>query len=786
MSEPYSSVETSARINLQKGDQAVRRKPRTLIISALVLATSAGYPATAAELEEVIVTAQKREQNAQDVGIAITSMTGQELTSSHLTNASDIAARTPGVLARRQFPSRGLRSNFFIRGVGSTDFNDATETPVAVYVDDFYLISPSTADFSLMDITRVEVLKGPQGTLFGRNANGGAVQYVTNQPELGKVSGYLEGGLGSSETEQLAGMLNLPLGDKFALRVAAQLDNHGYLTKNVLAGGQDSGDQNYTAERVSLRYKPTDAVDAIYKFQHGDTHGRYGQTNPLVTLAQLGGDVIHKPDNTNAYGYNPSENGTDDPDRMAAEGLNDGFNKINSHNLRINWDVSENVAFTSITGYMDQDYSVYEDCDGTPSIICNYNGFYESEHYSQEFRLNGNAGRTTWTAGLYYLHQKSSGGLDAPLYFTADGNPTPGATTAGLGFYADFDLTAKNYAAFGQIEFAVTDTVTLIGGLRFANDQKDFEERYPVYAISTPNSLFPFRRRSDFLLSSQQIDGLVIEKNFTEGTVGDLTHMDDNSWSGTAQINWKPADGQLYYLSVRRGVKAGGFNNGSVPVFDIQLDQFPFEPEELMAYEIGEKVSFMDDRLRLNSAIFYYDYSDYQVTTFKTLGMVQANADATITGAEFEIVATPFEGLSLNAGLSLLDTNIEDIARGAGLPLVDREMGEAPKVKVNALARYEWPVFGGNLSVQLAGTFVDERWTDAQNLTVGRLQSYTILDGQIGFESGGGKLTVLLWGRNLTDERVTLNTLATLTGFNIGQQKWNEKPMGGVTVGYHF
>ncbi len=762
-------------------------KSKTPVISVLLLTTAAGtQTATAAGLEEIVVTAQRREQNAQDVGIAITSMTGEELTNMHFTNASDIAAQTPGVLARRQFPSRGLRSNFFIRGVGSTDFNDATETPVAVYVDDFYLISPSTADFSLMDIARVEVLKGPQGTLFGRNANGGAVQYVTNQPELGKLSGYLEGGLGTSDTQQLDGLLNVPAGEKFAIRVAAQMDDHGYLTKNVLAGGQDAGDQNYTAERISLRYQPTDAVDLIYKFQHGDTHGRYGQTNPLVTLAQPGGDVIKKPDNTNAFGYNPSDNGTNGPDKIAAEGLNDGYNKVDSHNLRVTWDVSDTVAFTSITGYMDQNYSVYEDCDGTPSIICNYNGFYDSKHYSQEFRLNGTEGRMTWTAGLYYLHQKSSGGLDAPLYFTADGNPDPSGTTAGLGFYADFDLTAKNYAAFGQIEYALTDTVTLIGGLRFANDQKDFEERYPVYNILTDNSHFPFRHRSDFQLSSHEIDSLLLEKDFTKETVGNLTHMDDDSWSGTAQINWKPADGQLYYFSVRRGVKAGGFNNGSVPVFDIQLDQFPFKPEELLAYEIGEKVSFMDDRLRLNSAVFYYDYKDYQVTTFKTLGIVQSNADATIQGAEFEIVASPIDGLSLSAALSLLDTNIKDIARGAGLPLVDREMGEAPKTKVNALARYEWPAFGGNLSVQLGGTYVGERWTDAQNLSVGRLPSYTIVDGQVGFESEGGKISVLLWGRNLTDERVPLNTLATLTGFNIGQQKWNEKPMGGVTVGYHF
>ena len=287
-------------------------------------------------------------------------------------------------------------------------------------------------------------------------------------------------------------------------------------------------------------------------------------------------------------------------------------------------------------------------------------------------------------------------------------------------------------------------------------------------------------------MSSHQITGVVIEKDFTEATAGDLTNSNEDSVSGTAQINWQPADGQLYYASVRRGVKAAGFNNGSIPVFDIQLDQYPFDEEKLMAYEIGEKVSFAEGKYRLNSAIFYYDYKDYQVTTFKVLGIIQSNADATIQGAEVELFAAPTDGLEFSVGLAYLDTNIKDIARGAGLPLVDREMGEAPKFKANALVRYEWPAFGGNMSVQLSGTHTGERWTDAQNLTVGRLEANTIMDAQIGFESADQRISVLLWGRNVTDERVVFNTLATLTGFNIGQQKWNEKPVGGLTVGYHF
>lgn len=763
----------------------MKTKSKIAVMTGLVLSAAASS-AVAQQLEEIVVTAQKREQNLQDVGIAMTALNGDDIVNLHYTNTSDIVAQSPGVLARRQFPSRGLRSNFFIRGVGSTDFNDATETPVAVYVDEFYMISPSTADFSLMDIERAEVLKGPQGTLFGRNANGGAVQFVTSKPDLSDTYGSIEAGIGSKDTRQIQGVLNAKVSDSFAIRVVGQVDDHGYYTKNVLPGGRDSGDQNYSAARVQLRFKPTDSFDAIYKFENGETRGAYGETSPLVTLAQPEGDVIRKPDNTNAYGYNPSEDGTNGPDRNAAEGFNSGYNKTQSHLLRLTWLVNDDMTLTSITGGLQQDYSVDEDCDGTPSIICNYNGFYDSEHYTQEFRLNGDTGRLNWTAGLYYLHQESSGGLNAPLYFTADGNPEADPATAGLGFYASFDNDLTAYAAFGQLEYELSDAVTLIGGLRYSRDKRHFEQVYPVYSILTPNNILPFRDPADFLLRSHTVTGLLLSNDFTDENAGGLTRTDESSWSGTAQANWTPAEGKLVYLSVRRGVKAAGFNNGSVPVFDITTELYPFKEEVLLAYEIGEKMSFLDDQLRINSAVFYYDYSDMQVVAFKTLGQVQTNADSTVKGGELEIVAVPVKGLELSAGVSFLDTNIENISRGAGLPSVDREMGEAPKNRANGTVRYEWDAGGGNMSAQVSALYVGERWTDAQNLTVGRLKSYTTVDAQVGFESADSKWSVLLWGRNLTDKRVIFNTLATLTGFNIGQAKWNEPRIGGVTVRYNF
>lgn len=766
-------------------------KSKTPVISVLLLTAAAGtHSAIAAELEEIIVTAQKREQSVQDVGIAINAFTGDELASLNITNTSDIASQSPGVEQRRHFVSRGMLTNFFMRGVGSTDFNDGTESAVTVYVDDFYLMSASTVDFGLMDIERAEVIKGPQGTLFGRNATGGAIQFVTNKPQFDEFSGFVEAGFGTDEIMQLQGNLNIPVNDTFAIRLAGSIDDHDHYVENINSVGSDAVDQNFYAFRASARFKPSEAFDATYKVEVGKVDGNLGADQAIVSLGgQPDGDVILDPDNTNAYGYNPDVTGESDPDKIDSEGFNSGFNDVMHHLLRIESDVSESIMFTSITGYLDQDYAIYEDCDGTPSIICNYEAFFQSQHFTQELRLNGTSGRTHWTVGLFYLDQDASGGLQAPLYFTIDGNEDPSGQTAGLGFYADYDIDVRSMAAFGQLEFAVTDTVTLIGGLRWSNDQKTFEQTYPVYNILTDNDILPFTRERDFELSSHTVTSLLLSNDFTKETAGNLTETDDDLISGTLQANWQPSDTSLYYLSYRRGVKAAGFNNGSVPAFDITVEQYPFDEETLDAYELGAKLTFANNTIRFNAAAFYYDYQDYQATTFPesaTGGILQTNRDATIQGAEFEFFATPIDNLDISLGLALLDTTVKDVSRGAGLPFVDREMGEAPDTSVNGLVRYSWSWLGGTMSAQASAVYTSERYTDALNLSVGVLESNTIVDAQLGYESDDQKWSVLLWGRNLTDERVLVGALATLTGQGIGQAQWNEKPTAGVKVGYRF
>jgi iron complex outermembrane receptor protein len=764
------------------------RKP--VLVAACLAISMLASNVMAEEIEEIVVSAQKREQNIQDVGIAIDAFSAEDISRLNITNTSDIALHSPGVESREHFTSRGLLTNFFIRGVGTTDFNNATESAVTVYSDEFYLISSSTVDFSLMDVERAEVVKGPQGTLFGRNANGGAIQFFSNRPNFDGLSGAIEGGLGSDSIQQLQAHLNVPLSDSIAVRFAALMDDHGPFVKNVRSGsnttGRDSAEQNFQAFRAYFLYRPSDSIDILYKFEDGKVDGRLGADQNIVTLGLPDGDVIAKPDNTNAYGYSPDAVGAGGPDKFDSEGFNSGLNDITSHLITIEVDVTDDISLTSITGFLNQNFKIYEDCDGTPSIICNYEAFYKSEHFTQEIRLNGGSDTLNWTAGVYYLNQDASGGLEAPLYFTADGEPDPSGTTPGQGYYADYDISVESAALYGQIEYAVSDSVTLIGGLRLSNEEKFFEEVYPVYNILTDNSLFPFRSPQAFALSSHTIVSLINDDaTFTRENAGDLTKINDNYVSGTAQVNWQPKDNTLYYASYRRGVKAAGFNNGSVPTAEIQ-DQYRFDAEVLNAYELGAKWTVMNGRLRVNAATFYYDYDNYQTTRFRTLGILIGNADAKITGGEVEVIGSPFDGLDISLGLSLLDGKVMDISRGPGLPDRDFDLGEAPDVSANAMVRYTWPALGGEVYGQMSAAYVGERFTDAQNLTVAKLGAHTTVNAQFGWTSEDDKVYVQVWGRNITDDRVLIGALATLTFVNIGQANWNEKPTYGMKIGYRF
>lgn len=747
-------------------------------------------------LEEIVVTAQKRSQSIQDVGIAITAFTGDQLKDANFANAGDLVNQTPGAIARRHFPSRGLTTNLFFRGIGQTGFADGDESPIAAFVDEFYLIATSQSDFATYDVERVEVLKGPQGTVFGRNATGGAVQSVTRKP-TDEFAGGIEVGVSNFGGELIEGHINVPLSDKAAFRFAGVSDKHDPLLKNIFVGQPDILDQDFQSGRFQLSLTPNDRLNINLKYETGQTEGRIVGDQAIIFAGTPDGDIVEIAQN--GAGFDPVAAGVSGGDITSEDSLNFGSNEIDHVLGRIDYE-AENFSFTSITGYLEQDFLLFEDCDSTPNPTCGFSPDVNSEHFTQEFRLSGETGKINWVAGLYYLEQEATNDLVLPLFLTGPSasNPLPSASIVDI----DWQLDVESVALFGQLEYELTDTLSLIGGLRIGKDKKTFEQTLFNVGVNLPAGTTGFSQR-EFFRPQDFFPGNVTSRDagqlFTRAAVGDLTVKEDTSVGGKIQLDYRPNDDLLVYGSLRRGVKAAGFNNGLTGAINSSnIELFPYDEEILHALEIGWKKTLTGSIPgRFNGAVYYYDYSDYQATSYIQVGNLISNNDATVSGAELELQIAPADGWFASLGAAFIfDSNVEDITRQGFFPpgnasdptalfTADRELPEAPDFSLSALIRYEWDAMNGRWGAQLNGNYTGERFDSALNQTALQLDAYTEVNGSFTYRNENG-FSFKAWVRNLTDERVATNELAAPGLDFLGQLNFNQRRRYGVTLGYEF
>jgi len=747
----------------------------TPFVLALTLASSDVFgQQSTAFLEEVIVTAQKREQSAADVGVAISAFSGEQMRSLNFTTAAEVSVQSPNVEVRRHFVGRGLTTNLFIRGVGNTDLNNGAESPVAAFVDEFYLISSSTVDFALYDMERVEVLKGPQGTLFGRNATGGAFAFVTNKPDE-ELGGRLEATVGNYGRLGGEAMINVPITDNLQVRLSGFSDHHDGFVDNLYPGRSDFRESGFDALRGQLRYA-SDTWESVLKIDSGKAEGHLVGDN-FNPMQKFEDDIIFA-DTDLVFGKSKDA----DPFSVAHNSKDWAENTVDHVLWTNNWEIGS-FTLTSITGYLEQEYEITEDCDATELSVCNYHSFYESEHYSQEFRVTGGSEVLNWTAGVYYLNQEADGGYDFNAF---NGLVDPvNLPTGGVLQHSVFDTEVESYAVYGQVEYSLSDSLTFIGGLRLQKDKKDFQQVDVQELVLTAD--FDFDGPESFTDANLTKIGVVLNgNNFTPAAAGDLTKLDEDGVSGTLQLNYTPNDEALYYASFRRGIKAGGFNVGVVPLA-LPSDQWRYDQEVLNAYEVGAKLEFPEAASRLNLAAFYYDYKDYQALSFQNLGQFFVNRPGTIYGAEAELFASPFEGFDMILGVSYLDTEVESVQRGVLMSTVaDREMGEAPELTANMVLRYQFPISVGNVAVQLTGNYIGERYGDILNQTAATLESYSLWNASVEYTNSSDRFYARLWVKNLSDKEVAIYRIEITDLLNFGQDDFNEPRTYGLTLGYKF
>lgn len=732
-------------------------------------------------LEEVVVTAQKREQSVQDVGIAITSLTGTEIRELGFATALDISQQTPGLEVASAYGT-GSSAQVMIRGVGQNDFGEGHESPVTPYIDEFYLVSVPAADFSMFDLERVEVLKGPQGTLFGRNSTGGLLHYITVKPTK-ETSGFVSIGGGSYSEIKAEGAISGSLSDSLAGRLSFLSHHSDGFKKNLNPLLDDGGEAGTDAVRAQLLFEQSEDLSILLKAEYGeiDTIHNYYESIPLSAPDPVTGLYDVNPDGVDGAGFNEKNFGAGARNVTTADYPT--FLKQDSLHfaLRIEKEF-ENFTVTSLTGYLDLERQLDEDCDATANSLCFAEFPYETDWFTQELRIHGSTDRMRWTAGAYYLDQDAENHPRATFNIPFE-PPTTLDPVTGLynGFQFPIELAGnwtmntKSYSVYGQVEYDFADQFTFIAGIRWTKDEKDFSDVDNATLRSCPG----------FLLGPAGFCFLPADGG--PGIPNPITgSYRDNLISFRAELDYRATDDIMLYASISQGTKGGGFNNGFYGS-DIALDHslINYGAEKNIAYEIGFKSTLMNDRTRLNGSAFYYDYNDFQAFNWIGFGGQITNSDATSKGGELELESLLTDQITVQLGLSFLDTNVKNVTGRAATYVADRDAAYSPDFTSNGSVSYDFDLTG-DTSVRLYWNWnhSDNRFSNNFSEESERNESYFVHNASA-IINWRDNWTLTVYGRNLSDNEREHRSF-TFSDLGYRQVMYDRGRTVGASLAYTF
>jgi iron complex outermembrane recepter protein len=717
-------------------------------------------------LAEVVVTAQRREQNLQDVGTSVTAFDAHTLEQLGFKDVTDVAGQVPGL----QYNQYGATVTIYnLRGVSQNDFSDHQEAPIAVYADDAYIGSTGALAGSLFDLQRVEVLRGPQGTLFGRNATGGLIQYLS-KPPTDTPEAYMQVTGGNFGTVESEGAVSGPLSDRVTARLSFDTSKHdGYITNRI---GHSIEDQNQYAMRLQFRIKPSDSGEILIKLHaltnSHETAGDYSWAASAPDATGRGGFApAGTPDlggyvNTSSSPFNQAE------DRR---GL---FNRtVWGANVRVNWNFDA-FSLASVTDYLKMQKRYGEDSDISPNPLFNYDTQAHYQQFSQEFRLNGKYADLRWIAGAYYLNYKTTNFEQTTLPDFIP--PVPFPYGDGL---ANLNLRTSSPSAFGQLEYSFTDHWVGIVGARYTIDQKQYLYNYGCNVCGPPTANAP-------------PGGFPFNLTYSTATGYPDAEKTYRMPMGKAELDYKIDQDNLLYASVNRGAKGGGWSAPSsgyvnlnpaytfVPTLKMRYDE-----ERLTSSELGFKSTFWDGAARLNGDVFYYNYKNYQGFFLDVATQIVENIDAKVKGSELELAVVPMHGLHLQLGVSYLDTQALNVPTPSGI-LVTSQLPQAPPWSVNAVARYEWPAFGGKLSAEIDAKWNKAMYLELVNAPVDLQPSYTLTNARVGYTDPSGRWDVSAYCKNCFNTLYRIYNL-DLSGFlGINQSVYGPPRLYGASVAYHW
>jgi len=736
----------------------------TLLAPAFFLAMSLGSvkaeePEKAKKplvLDEVIVTAQKRSENASDVPISITSLSGDALAARGITNTSQLTKVVSGFVHQTSTFGSPI---YYIRGVGFAEITQAVSPAVSIYVDQIPIPVSTMARGAILDLEGVEVLKGPQGTLFGQNATGGAINYIAARPS-DEFSTGLNLNFGSFDAIQVGGFVSGSLSETLKARFSARRETRGDWQRSS-SRNDEIGERDFTVARILLDWEPSDTLRFGVNLNgwqdKSDSQAnqfigfRFGVPCPGPGRQEACDALLAQP-------LSPETARAADwtPDRSYA-----ADDRYFQGSLHADWDVTDDVTLTSLTSFADYSSLAPFDTDGMAYKDLTVIGDVDIDTFSQELRAAGELDNgVRWMFGGNYQRVDSS---EVQLSDVGSTN------SAGFDFLLSRNSQrATTKAAFVSLDVPLGERFKLLGSARYTTEDRDFNGCAEdvdgglaglIGVISNlRNGLPPV---PPVFIEQGSCVTLSVDTNLpVGGLVFDTLSEDNFSWR--ASLNYKPDVDSLVYFTASKGYKSGSYP--LLPaIFDSQLQ--PATQESVLAYETGLKKTFADRRVRLNGALYYYDYEDKQVRGFVDVGFPFGNIPVLVNvpksrawGVDLELTAIPMEGLQISAGINYIDTEVRGDFNTPD-PLGDiyningEEFPMAPQWQFNGDIEYRFSV-GGSLDAFVG---VSPRYQSSTKSAFGTnpligVDSYTLLDVRAGVETEDGIWRLEAYGRNVTDE----------------------------------
>ena len=658
-------------------------------------------------IEEIIVSAQKRDESIQEVPIAISAFTGDALRNTGITNSQDLVKAVPGM-------SGSLSSNYMfitVRGINAGTYTAASEPALGLYTDGIYRGRHGAAIGTYYDLERVEVLKGPQGLLFGRNASSGAIHVITAQPDLDGAGAFFSAGAGERGRQALEGMVNVPLGDRWGLRAAVmRKEEDGYMRN--LTTGEDHLWYEVSAGRLSLRHEP-DWGDATLRVAYEDREQSGVIYMPLTADGSL------------QWGDERTVNTTTgDYDRV----------QMAETSLTVNIDLPGSMALRSLTGYYANKFDYQEDWDGTPIDMGNWMSQQESEYFSQELVLSGDRGRLSWFTGASFYNEDVSYDMH---HLTGDIG-----WLFGLPFPLMFDERAyidgdyQGWAAYGETRWQLTDALDLSVGGRYTSDDRDGVMEF--------------------------LGGGFILSVYTPSPVSGGDSWND--FSPRVALRYFVRDNLMLYGTASRGFKAGGLETTrlSEPADPLTLLPPPgatiatYDAEQVWAYEAGAKGSLLDGRLRVAAAAYTYDYQDRQVDVFdptQGLAAVLNIGEVEGTGLELELLWVLNRYWDVHVALGYLDAESRGIPSAACADCDGHRPPDSPERTASGALNVHYPFAGGEWLGTVEFFWQSEFHSNLNNHPLGEIDSSGTVNLHVGWEDERWRIVAYL--ENVADE-VTL------------------------------